>query len=155
MTVRKRQIYIFFSKSYIFFQTVRPHKIVRLHGLFTMTANVLALPEGRDFYHKTSFGELNFRLPQNCLRSTKPRLLGRCCYAFVVLFLSLLVCPFCSVLVRWLASSFLFFFAVELCKAKIKMCLQMRWLICVMSYFLCQVVNCNHTIRSVFIVNPI
>lgn len=31
------------------------------------------LPEGRDFYHKTSFGELNFLYPQNCLQSTKHR----------------------------------------------------------------------------------
>ena len=54
-----------------------------LLGCFvTLAANVLRLREGRDFYHKTSFGERNFRLLQNCLQSTKPRLLGRCCYAF-------------------------------------------------------------------------
>ena len=47
---------------------------------FRLAGNGLQLPEGRYFYHKTSFGELNFRLAQMCLRSTKPRLLGRCCY---------------------------------------------------------------------------
>jgi len=63
---------------------------------FTMTANGLQLPEGRDFYRKTSFGELNFRLAQMCLRSTKPRLLGRCCYK-LVFFLSWSVYPLFTV----------------------------------------------------------
>ena len=85
--------------------------------LFNIGHNVLQLPEGRNLYHKTSFGELNFRLAQMCLRSTKPRLLGRCCYAFVVLFLSWFVCPFCCVFVRWLGSSFEFF-SFELCVGK-------------------------------------
>jgi len=41
-----------------------------------MSYNGLQLPESRSFYHKTSFGELNFRLAQMCLWNTKPRLLG-------------------------------------------------------------------------------
>ena len=59
-----------------------------------LAANGLQLQEGRDFTI-SSFGELNFRLAQMCLRSTKPRLLGRCCYK-LPFYLSLLVCTmFC------------------------------------------------------------
>ena len=45
----------------------------------TVTHNVLQICDGRDFYHKCWCGALNFRLAQNCLRSTKPRLLQMCC----------------------------------------------------------------------------
>jgi len=65
-------------KRWLFFSFFVCRFIVAL-SFFTMTANVLQLPEGRDFYHKTSFGVLNFQLAQMCLQSTKPRLLGKCC----------------------------------------------------------------------------
>jgi hypothetical protein len=53
------------GKVIFFFQTVRPHKIVKLHSLFTMTANVLALGEEADFE------ALNCLPPLNLIRSTK------------------------------------------------------------------------------------
>jgi hypothetical protein len=46
----------------------------------SMTANVLQIGDGRVFQHKSLFGELKFRLPQNCQAETKPRLLPMCCY---------------------------------------------------------------------------
>lgn len=58
--------------------------------------NVWQICDGRDFQHKCSFGELNFLLPQNCLRSTKPRLLQMCCYAFVYFYQG----PFCVILIN-------------------------------------------------------
>ena len=45
-----------------------------------MQNNVLQIGDGRAFQHKSLFGELNFRLPQNCQAETKPRLLPMCCY---------------------------------------------------------------------------
>jgi hypothetical protein len=60
-------VYVLFCRSFV------------LCSFFRLAGNVLQLQEGREFYHKTSFGEQNFRLAQMCLRSTKPRLLGRCC----------------------------------------------------------------------------
>ena len=49
-------------------------------GRHTIGTNVLQICDGRDFYHKCLCGAQNFRLPLNCLRSTKPRLLQMCCY---------------------------------------------------------------------------
>ena len=46
----------------------------------SMSYNVLQIGDGRAFQHKSLFGELNFRLPQNCQAETKPRLLPMCCY---------------------------------------------------------------------------
>ena len=53
--------------------------------------DVLQLPEGRDFYRKCLCGAQNFRLPLNCLRSTKPRVLQMCCYSqfFYLFFVNL------------------------------------------------------------------
>ena len=69
-----------FEESGGFFLFVFSFTKLHLEHCTPIACNGLQLPEGRDFYHQTSFGELNFRLPQMCLRSTKPRLLGRCCY---------------------------------------------------------------------------
>ena len=44
-----------------------------------------------------------------CLRSTEPPLLPNPCYRFVLLLCRVVVCPCCSVHVRWLGSSFAFF----------------------------------------------
>ena len=46
--------------------------------------DVLQIGDGRAFQHRSLFGELNFRLPQNCQAETKPRLLPMCCYAVVL-----------------------------------------------------------------------
>ena len=47
---------------------------------FKMAYNGLQIGDGRAFYHKCLFGELNFLLEQNCQAETKPRLLPMCCY---------------------------------------------------------------------------
>ena len=57
-------------------------------SVFTLAGNVLQIGDGRAFQHKSLFGELNFRLPQNCQAETKPRLLPMCCYAVVFLYAS-------------------------------------------------------------------
>jgi hypothetical protein len=43
-------------------------------GADRVTANVLQIGDGRDFQHKSLFGDLNFLLPQNCQAEMKPRL---------------------------------------------------------------------------------
>jgi len=59
--------------------------------------NVLQLQEVGDFETLNCLpvrNEVKAGLPPlNCLWNTKPRLLGRCCYAFVVLFCRPLFCP--------------------------------------------------------------
>ena len=50
-----------------------------LHGRPTIGYNGLQIGDGRAFQHRSLFGELNFRLPQNCQAETKPRLLPMCC----------------------------------------------------------------------------
>ena len=52
--------------------------MVALSGL-RVADNVLQIGDGRAFQHKSLFGELNFRRPQNCQTETKPRLLPMCC----------------------------------------------------------------------------
>ena len=54
---------------------------------------VLQLPEGRANYHCSICGALNFLYSQNCLRRTKPCLLGCCCYAFALLSRSFVALP--------------------------------------------------------------
>ncbi len=51
-----------------------------------LAGNVSQIGDGRAFHYKRVFGELNFRLPQNCQAETKPRLLPMCYYAFVLLY---------------------------------------------------------------------
>ena len=63
-----------------------------------MVHNVLQIGDGRDFQHRILFGDLNFRLPQNCQAETKPRLLPMCCYTLLLLrlyFASNFVLAFC------------------------------------------------------------
>jgi hypothetical protein len=43
--------------------------------------NMMQLTEGRGFNHKTTMGARNLNISQNFLRSSKPLLLVRCCYA--------------------------------------------------------------------------
>jgi hypothetical protein len=65
---------------------------------FRVTVNVLQLPEGGDF------GALHCQPSRNFDRSTKldlttePPLLGRCCYAFALLFRMLFVRSYCRFL---------------------------------------------------------
>src|SRR5690554_7212935 len=56
-------------------------KLNIIRVFFIISYNVLQICDGQDFYHKCLYGAQNFRLPLNCLRSTKPRLLQMCCYA--------------------------------------------------------------------------
>ena len=53
--------------------------MVALSGL-RVADNVLQIGDGRAFHRRSLFGDLNFRLPQNCHTETKPRLLPMCCY---------------------------------------------------------------------------
>jgi hypothetical protein len=66
-------------QSYIFSQTVCPHKIVRLHGLFTMTANGLQLSEEADFEALNCLPALNLIRSKKLHLSTEPAFLPNAC----------------------------------------------------------------------------
>ena len=76
-------LYVFghLSKWFVFVLMFKFWSVYRLwNGRPTIGYNVLQIGDGRAFQHKSLFGELNFRLPQNCQAETKPRLLPMCCY---------------------------------------------------------------------------
>lgn len=50
--------------------------------LLNMFANGSQLTEGREFNHKKIMEARNFNTAQDFLKSNKPLLLVRCCYAF-------------------------------------------------------------------------
>jgi hypothetical protein len=51
----------------------------------TLAGNVLQIVDGRAFQHKSLFGELNFRLPQNCQAEHKTPPIANVLLAAVVL----------------------------------------------------------------------
>ena len=76
-------LYVFghLSKWFVFVLMFKFWSVYRLwNGRPTIGYNGLQICDGRDFYHKCLCGAQNFRLPLNCLRSKKPRLLQMCCY---------------------------------------------------------------------------
>ena len=76
-------LYVFghLSKWFVFVLMFIIWSVCRLvNGRPTIGYNVLQIGDGRAFQHKSLFGELNFRLPQNWQAETKPRLLPMCCY---------------------------------------------------------------------------
>lgn len=65
-------------------------KLVICTIFFTIGGNVWQICDGRALQHKCLCGAQNCLLPQNCLRSMKPRLLQMCCYS------QCLICRFVS-----------------------------------------------------------
>jgi len=123
------RVSLFCDKAIMLKKAKTKLNIIRV--FFIISYNVLQICDGQDFYHKCLCGAQNFRLPLNCLRSTKPRLLQMCCYVLPFSFCRYELCYvfrplvfiFCQIVfVSCVFINFQFLLSSQICKYFVNFC---------------------------------